>query len=122
MCTQVLKVHDSTMKTVTQATYLGDVLSEKGTIDETIEQRCQKAYGIISQITSMLSSISLGCFHFDIALVLREAKFVNSIMTNSEVWHNVFQYHIETLEKLDLDLLRQVMKGHSKTAKEAYFC
>ena len=121
LCTQVLKVHDSTMKTVTQATYLGDVLSEKGTIDETIEQRCQKAYGIISQITSMLSSISLGCFHFDIALVLREAKFVNSIMTNSEVWHNVFQYHIETLEKLDLDLLRQVMKGHSKTAKEAYF-
>ena len=121
MCTQVLKVHDSTMKTVTQATYLGDVISEKGTIDETIEQRSQKAYGIISQISSMLSSISLGSFHFDIALVLREAKFVNSIMTNCEVWHNMFQYHVDALEKLDLDLLRRILKGHSKTAKEAFF-
>ena len=70
-CTQVLKVHDLNMKTVSQATYLGDVLSETGTIDETVAQRGQKATGIISQISSMLGSISLGSFHYDIALVLR---------------------------------------------------
>ena len=42
------------MKTVSQATYLGGVLSETGTIDETVMQRGKKATGIISQISSML--------------------------------------------------------------------
>ena len=54
-CSQLLKVHDKEMKNVNQATYLGDVLSDKGTIDETIILRTQKAIGIISQISSILS-------------------------------------------------------------------
>ena len=77
-CDQILKVHERDMKTVSQATYLGDIISDKGTIDETVAQRCQKAIGIITQISSLLSSISLGNFHFDIAMVLRESQFINS--------------------------------------------
>ena len=84
-CPQVLKVHEKDMKNASEATYLGDVLSENGTIDATVLQRTQKATGIINQISSMLSSICLGSFHFDIAIVLREAKFTNAIMVNSEI-------------------------------------
>ena len=109
------------MKNVSQATYLGDVISETGTIDETIIQRGQKATGIISQISSILSSICLGSYNFDIALVMREAKFVNAILTNSEVWHSFQMKHIESLEKSDLELLRKILNAHSKTAKEAFF-
>ena len=53
-CDQILKVHDSDMKTVSQATYLRDVISDKGTIDETVAQRCQKAVGIITQIVPII--------------------------------------------------------------------
>ena len=120
-CTQVLKVHESEMKSATQATYLGDVISETGTIDETVLQRTLKATGITSQIISMLSSITLGSFNFDIALVLREAKFVNSIMVNSETWHNVQLKHLQSLEKCDTDLVRKIMNAHSKTALEAFY-
>ena len=120
-CSQILKVHDADMKNVTQATYLGDVLCENGTIDETIALRSQKATGIITQISSMLSSISLGSYHFDIALVLRSALFLNSILTNSEVWHNVQPKHTQALEKSDLMLLRNIVNGHSKTALEAFY-
>ena len=52
---------------------------------------------------------------------MREAKFVNSVMTNSEVWDNVQVKHIESLEKSDIDLLRKILNAHSKTAKEAFF-
>ena len=104
-CDQVLKVHEKNMKNVSQASYLGDILSEKGTIDETIKERNQKATGIISQISSMLS---LGSFHFEIAMVLREAKFSNSILTNAEVWHNMQSKHTDSLEKYDLTLLRNI--------------
>ena len=74
-CPQILKVHEKNMKNVTQAKYLGDIICESGTVDLTVEERGQKATGITSQISSMLSSISLGSFHFDIALVLRDDKF-----------------------------------------------
>ena len=120
-CSQVLKVHEHPMKHVTQASYLGDILSEKGTIDETILERNLKSIGIISQISSILSSICLGSFHFEIAMVLREAKFTNSVLTNSEVWHNMQSKHIESLEKSDLALLRSILNAHSKTATEAFY-
>jgi hypothetical protein len=111
------------MQTVSQATYLGDVLSESGTIDETIlhVQRGHKAIGIISQISSMLGSISLGNFHYDMPLGLRDTLFVNSVMTNSAVWHNVQPRHTQALEKSDLMLLKTIINGHSKTASEAFY-
>ena len=109
------------MKTVSQATYLGDIISDKGTIDETVAQRCQKAIGIITQISSLLSSISLGNFHFDIAMVLRESQFINSIMSNSEIWHNVYLKHTQSLEQMDHDLLRKIFNAHSKTPCEEFF-
>ena len=121
MCTQILKVHDENMKNKSQATYLGDVISEDGSLDGTIAQRGQKSEGIITQISSILSSVYLGSFHFDIAMVLRDAQFVNSIMTNSEIWHNVKLHHVQSLEKYDLSLLRKIMNAHSKTASEAFF-
>ena len=101
---------------INNTSYLGDILSEKGIIDETIKERNQKATGIISQISSMLSSITLGSFHFEIAMVLREAKFTNSILTNAEVWHNMQSKHTDSLEKYDLTLLRNILNANSKTA------
>ena len=100
---------------------LRDILSENGAVDETILERNLKAIGIISQISSMLSSICLGSYHFEIAMVLREAKFTNSVLTNSEVWHNMQSKHIESLEKSDLALLRSILNAHSKTATEAFY-
>ena len=97
-------MHDDPTKNVSQASYLGDIISEKGTIEENILARTQKATGITSQISSILSSICLGSFYFEIAMVLREAKFINSILTNAEVWHNMESKHIEIMEKSDLAL------------------
>ena len=94
--------------------------SKTGTIDETILARNLKSIGIISQISSILSSICLGSFHFEIAMVLR-AKFTNSVLTNSEVWHNMQSKHTESLEKSDLALLRSILNAHSKTATEAFY-
>ena len=120
-CPQVLKVHADDMKNVKHASYLGDIISEQGTIDETVKQRSQKAVGIISQISSILSSVCLGSFHFDIAMVLRDALFTNSILVNSEVWHNVQAKHVQSLEQSDLNLMKKILNSHSKTATEAYF-
>ena len=65
--------------------------------------------------------LSLGSFHFEIAMVLREAKFTNSILTNAEVWHNMQSKHTDSLEKYDLTLLRNIQNAHAKTATEAFY-
>ena len=88
-CSIILKTHEDTIKNVKSATYLGDILNEDGTIDETIKSRKDKSIGRISQIVSIISSISLGMFYMDISLILRESMLLNGILPNSEVWFNV---------------------------------
>ena len=46
---------------------------------------------------------------------------LNGMLTNLEVWHPVTNKQIEVLENIDLMLLRKIIKGHSKTPKEAFF-
>ena len=120
-CTHKLKAHEENIKDVTHAVYLGDILNQEGTINDTIEDRKNKSIGKINQITTILSTISFGMFYMDTALILREAMLLNGIMTNSEVWYIVKEEHIKTLESADNELLRKVFNAHSKTAIELFF-
>ena len=72
-----LKVHGTEMETVDYDTYLGDIISGDGKNSK------------ISSITDLLNKIGLGPFYFQVALLLRESMFINGILTNAEVWHNV---------------------------------
>ena len=120
-CLVKLKVHDDEIKDVKTASYLGDIINENGTIDDTIKSRADKSIGKTSQIISILSSVSLGMFYMDIALNLREAIFLNGILTNAEAWYNVKEEHLKILEAADNELMRKLLNAHSKTACELLF-
>ena len=94
-CKVDLKVGDKVMNSASQAKYLGDIINEDGNIKNTIEDRRQKGIGIVSQISSILSSISLGFYHFEISFILRESLLVNGTLTNCEVWPNLTLQNIE---------------------------
>jgi hypothetical protein len=64
-------------KDVKTASYLGDIINENGTMDDTIKSRADISIGKTSQIISILSSVSLDMFYMDIALNLWEAIFRN---------------------------------------------
>ena len=82
-CNHKLKARDTDKKKVKTAKYLGDILNENGTIDNTIADRKSKSKGIISQISTILDSITFGLYYVDTALVLREAILINDILTKS---------------------------------------
>ena len=42
----------------------------------------------------------------------------NEILYNSEAWHGITKKQIKTLEKIYEELLRRILKIHSKTPKE----
>ena len=57
----------------------------------------------------------------EIGLQLRQAMLLNGILYNSEAWHSITEDEIKLLEKVDEHLLRQLVKGHSKSPKEFLF-
>ena len=69
--------------------YLGDVISEKGTLDETMKQRKLKGYSYISEIRELLSDMPFGHRRVQVGLMLRDAIFVNGVLLNSEAWHSI---------------------------------
>ena len=71
-CQNVPVVYSTIMDTSEFKTYLGDVICVSGTNKRNIENRRNCAVGSVSQIVSMLDQISLGHYHFEIGLVLRD--------------------------------------------------
>ena len=51
------KIHKDILKESQSEKYLGDVLNEKGTLDETIKQRTLKGYSYILEIRTLLSDM-----------------------------------------------------------------
>ena len=48
-------------------------------------------------------------------------KTIESTTNNAEVWYPISDSQIGILENVDLMLIRKLVNGHSKTAKEAFF-
>ena len=94
-----LRVHESSMKLVSEDTYLGDVVRADGRNTSSIKQRVSKGLGIISQIMKMLGTISFGKRYFQMAFSLREAMFINGILTNTEICYGLNKNEIEELEQ-----------------------
>ena len=116
-----LKVHGTTMETVQGDTYLGDVVSGDGKNTKNVQKRISKGLGIISSIMNLLDKICFGIFYFEMAILLRESMFLNGILTNCEIWHNVQKKEIEDLEELDRSLLHKILKVPFTTPNESLY-
>ena len=55
-----LKVYEQKINESKQEKYLGDLVNSSGTIRQTIEERKNKRYGIVSEILAILDEIPLG--------------------------------------------------------------
>ena len=109
VCPQ-LQVHGTLMEQVTEDTYLGDIISDDGKNGKNIKARIAKGVGIISEIKNILETVTLGEHFFATAILLRESKFLNGILTNCDVWYSLTKEDISELERLDRSFLRSFLK------------
>ena len=116
-----LKAHNANIKKVNEEKYVGDIISYDGKLTKTIQQRTSRAVGIISQITNILKSVSLGNHYFFIAILLRNAMFISSVLINSEVWYPITKTDVEELEKMDRQLLRNILEVPESCPKELIY-
>jgi hypothetical protein len=97
--------------------YLGDIIMNNGKNTKNIKSRRDKGEGNVRQIMSILDDMCFGPFQFEVANTLRESLFINSILTNSEVWYNLTKVEIEQLEQIDEELLRKILETGRGTPK-----
>ena len=88
LCPQLL-VYGTKMVEVDHDTYLGDIVTADGKNTMNIKKRISKGIGIISDIMNILERVTFGEYYFKIAMVLRESKFINGILTNTEIWYGL---------------------------------
>ena len=85
----VTRVHGEVLTSSTAEKYLGDVISENGSLDETIKQRKLRGYSYISEIRALLTDMPFGHRRVEVGIMLRSAMFVNGVLCNSEAWHAI---------------------------------
>ena len=51
------------------------------------------------------------------SVVFRESLLLNSMLTNSETWYNLSENNLEELEKVDRQLLRNILSTGRNTPK-----
>ena len=81
--------------------YLGDQICSSGKLASTIAKRRAKGYGIISDILLILDQIYDSERRIKVGLELRQAWFVNAMLVNVEVWHNVLKKYIKVVPELN---------------------
>jgi hypothetical protein len=98
--------------------YLGDVISTDGRNIKNVKARVAKGKGIMSRILTILEGIPFGEFYFEIAVILRNALLVSSMLCNSEAWYNVSKPELDLLETVDNQFLRSVLKAPKSTPND----
>ena len=89
--------------------YLGDILDKSGKIRNTINDRRNEGFGMVAEIMAIISEIPLGQYKMEIGLKLRQAMLINSMLFNSEAWHDFSEKEIRILEEVDEHLLRSLV-------------
>jgi hypothetical protein len=113
-----LKVNKEHMKKVESTKYLGNMISSKGGIQETIEDRRNRGWGKIATIMGILSEITVGSHKMEVGLMLRKTIMINSLLFSAEAWSGVTEKQLARLEVVDTALLRKLAGGHSKCGTE----
>ena len=109
------------MAETSQIKFLGDIIHSSGSLNVIIDERCNKAIGLRTRLQSITSDISLGSFHFEICLIMRQAVYINSILVNCKSWHYLSKYQIAKLEASDASFLQICFNSCSKVVQDAFY-
>ena len=90
--------------------YLGFIISSSGNNMINIKAVKMKSIGIIRKIISRLSSLKLGKYYFECAVILMKSMLRPSILYASEMYYNLKESEIRHIEKIEEEYLRKILK------------
>ena len=111
-----LAVHDSPMASSEQEKYIGDIIERNGTNSAHFKERIDRGWAIKSEILAILREVPLGHHEIEAGLILRNAMFVNGVLSSMEVRYGIREREIRELEKIDEELLRKIVRTSPKVS------
>ena len=116
-----MKVHGHTADSVSQAVYLGDVISQDGSNSGHIKDRVSKGMGQMNTVMNMLKTVSFGSRYFEIAVTLREAHLINGMLTSTDIQYGLKNKEIDELEEVDKLLIRSILNAPISSCIESLY-
>ena len=92
-----LRTHKNKMQESKSTKYLGNILTSKGGVRETIEDRRNKGWGKVSQILGILGEVDFGQHRIEVGLLLRKAILTSGLLYLAEAWSDVSEADIKRL-------------------------
>ena len=104
-----VKLNGQILKQVSEIEYLGDVITEDGKLDATIEQRKQKATGVTAELCAIISELGKSS-KLQAIIQYYNGIIVPRTLFNSETWNNETNENIENLESTLHRSLKRLLK------------
>ena len=101
--------------------YLGQIISSNGTNTKNIENRANKGIGLVNKIQTTLIITPGGKYHFELAVILRNAILISSILSCSETWYSIQEVEYRKLEQIDETLMKKMLNCSSQIPHEVLY-
>ena len=98
--------------------YLGQIISRDGSNVQNVENRANKGLGTVNKIVTTLENTPGGKYHFELAVIMRNALLISSMISCSEVWYHVTEWEYRKLEQTDEILLKKILNCSNQVSYE----
>ena len=117
----LLRAHLMEIDIVTEEKYVGDIVSNDGKHTKNVQARRSKGIGMCNEIITILDNLYLGQYHFQIALLLRQAMLLSVLLFNADTWLRLSKDDLRKLESIDLMFLRKLFGVPISTPKPSLY-
>ena len=102
----VLEIEGQVMAQVDKAKYVGDIINEKGTNSDLVDDRIRKGTGKMIDILAMCEESGLGRYRVQSILLLYHTVFVQTLISNCQGWSHITKGNLESFQKLQQKFLK----------------
>ena len=94
---------------------VGDVVNEKGSNTDMIEDKILRAKAALTSCLSLCNEITLGLFFVESAFILYQSVFLATLTSNSQSWRKLTKADYRALEVMQIRYLKRIMKSPLST-------
>ena len=98
--------------------YIGQIISSDGTNVKNVTNLSNKGRCMVNTITNILNYMPGGKYHFEMAVIFRNAYLISSMQSCCEVWYHVTEWELRKLEQVDESLMRKIFNCSSQVTSE----
>ena len=101
--------------------YLGDPFNWKGNNDDLIQDRVGRGTKAMNCITSLIYEVNLGMHQISVWMLLYRSLFISTVLFNSQTWSCLRQKDLDTLQSLQLRVLKKMVGVPTSTPNSFIF-